>query len=330
MQSTSCSIVILQPASSEEKTLVKKFLHALPKKFIHMVASIEQLVDLKTVGFDNVLGRLIAYEERVNQEDKQPNKGEQLLFTFEEWEARRKHNKGYGRSKGAAEPSNRGRGRGKIIGGGHSKEKEQGEKRDLSKIKCFRCDGMGHYSSDCPTRKKNEESNLSQADEHATGSGKGPVLYMITHVDESKDVVFLNEERVDPRVYESSPCEDNTWFLDNGTSNHMTGNQEWFSNLDSQITEKVKFGDGSCVEIKGRGKIVLEGKSGEQRTLEDVYFIPSLKNNIISVGHMALLFQVKQILMLSLRSCLQSRRQCRTPSSSALQAPLLGFEVLLR
>lgn len=32
--------------------------------------------------------------------------------------------------------------------------------------------------------------------------------------------------------------------------------------------------------------VTLEGKGGEQRVLEDVYYIPSLRNNIISLGQL--------------------------------------------
>ncbi|KAJ0545586.1 hypothetical protein HanIR_Chr08g0351461 [Helianthus annuus] len=66
----------------------------------------------------------------------------------------------------------------------------------------------------------------------------------------------------------------------------MTGKKEWFTNLDHNIKGKVKFGDGSCVEIKGQGMVVLEGKSGEQRVLRDVYYIPALESNIISIGQL--------------------------------------------
>lgn len=44
----------------DESKLVRKFLKSLPKKFIHMVASLEQVLDLKKVGFDDVVGRLKA------------------------------------------------------------------------------------------------------------------------------------------------------------------------------------------------------------------------------------------------------------------------------
>ena len=41
----------------EESKLVKKFLTSLPrKKFIHMVASLEQVLDLKTTSFEDMVG----------------------------------------------------------------------------------------------------------------------------------------------------------------------------------------------------------------------------------------------------------------------------------
>ncbi|XP_076901465.1 uncharacterized protein LOC143555880 [Bidens hawaiensis] len=140
--------------------------------------------------------------------------------------------------------------------------------------------GKGHFATSCPNRNKetNDQSNLAQ--------DGGPVLNMMTVARSKEDVVFLKEGRVDPKQYASTPCDKNTWILDNGESNHMTGNPEWFSNIDRNKTSKVSFGDGSCVEIKGRGTIVVEGQMGEQRALNDVYFIPSLKNSIISLGQL--------------------------------------------
>ena len=48
----------------EESKIVKKFLKSLPrKKYIQIVASIEQLLDLNTTSFEDIVGRLKAYEE---------------------------------------------------------------------------------------------------------------------------------------------------------------------------------------------------------------------------------------------------------------------------
>lgn len=59
------------------------------------------------------------------------------------------------------------------------------------------------------------------------------------------ECVFLNEENVILTRYDSK--KNHVWYLDNGPSNHMTGNRSFFSKHDEGITERVKFGDNSCV-----------------------------------------------------------------------------------
>lgn len=49
----------------------------------------------------------------------------------------------------------------------------------------------------------------------------------------------------------------------------------------------MKFGDGSLVEIKGKGSVQMRCKNGSERMLHDVYYIPALCSNIISLGQMA-------------------------------------------
>ncbi|KNA02863.1 hypothetical protein SOVF_214620, partial [Spinacia oleracea] len=54
--------------------------------------------------------------------------------------------------------------------------------------------------------------------------------------------------------------------------------------IDETISGKVRFGDDSRVDIKGKGSICFVLKSGEKKILENVYFIPDLRSNIISLG----------------------------------------------
>jgi hypothetical protein len=66
----------------------------------------------------------------------------------------------------------------------------------------------------------------------------------------------------------------------------MTGWRECFSDLDSGVRGSVKFGDASAVEIKGVGSVVFIAKTGEHRLLTGVYYIPALRNSIISLGQL--------------------------------------------
>ncbi|KAI3716014.1 hypothetical protein L6452_23047 [Arctium lappa] len=65
----------------EEPKLVKKFLNSLPRsKYIHIIASLEQVLDLKTTGFEDIIGRLKAYEERILDEENHGETQGNLLF----------------------------------------------------------------------------------------------------------------------------------------------------------------------------------------------------------------------------------------------------------
>lgn len=98
--------------------------------------------------------------------------------------------------------------------------------------------------------------------------------------------VFLNEENVNPRLRSErkKPYHTKVWYLDNGASNHMSGDQSKFQSLNESIKGSVKFGDGSRVQIEGKGTIVFQCKNGEKRKLREVYYIPRLCSNIISLG----------------------------------------------
>jgi GAG-pre-integrase domain len=80
--------------------------------------------------------------------------------------------------------------------------------------------------------------------------------------------------------------QEKAWYLDTGTSNYMTGCIEKFAEIDMTIRGSVKFGDGSTVDIHGRGSILLECSTDEHRLLTDVYYISMLRSNIISLGQL--------------------------------------------
>jgi hypothetical protein len=66
----------------------------------------------------------------------------------------------------------------------------------------------------------------------------------------------------------------------------MTGRWEFFTELDSDVRGSVKFGDASGMEIKGVGSIIFTIESGEHRLLIIIYYIPTLRNSIISLGQL--------------------------------------------
>jgi hypothetical protein len=55
----------------------------------------------------------------------------------------------------------------------------------------------------------------------------------------------------------SSSNKTDGWCLDTGATHHMTGRQEFFTELDSDVRGSVKFGDASGVEIKGVDSVIF-------------------------------------------------------------------------
>ncbi|KAK8628669.1 hypothetical protein V6N13_009255 [Hibiscus sabdariffa] len=112
---------------------------------------------------------------------------------------------------------------------------------------------MGHYASECHSKGHDDKAHLTCA------TDEEPALMMTisqegTHTKRvQEDVVLLSEER-----------------------NHMTGHHEKFQELDESITEKVRFGGGSTIQIMGKGTVVFECKNGDQKVLQEVYYITKL------------------------------------------------------
>jgi hypothetical protein len=101
----------------------------------------------------------------------------------------------------------------------------------------------------------------------------------LVHLDETKAQAFLGTSCSDDDHLEG-------WYLDTGATNHMTDRGNVFSELDRAVQGTIKFGDESVVNICGKGTIIFSGRHGEHKVLTGVYWIPRLKNSIISIGQM--------------------------------------------
>jgi len=85
----------------------------------------------------------------------------------------------------------------------------------------------------------------------------------------------------------SPSCSDNSvWYLDTGASNHMCGDENLFKELTKVDAGHVSFGDASKVAVKGRGTIWYLQKNNRVGEIRDVYYVPDLKSNILSMGQL--------------------------------------------
>lgn len=64
----------------DEYKLVKKFLQSIPWKKYHIVASLEQILNLKITCFEDIIGQLKTYEERICDEENETQENQRKLM----------------------------------------------------------------------------------------------------------------------------------------------------------------------------------------------------------------------------------------------------------
>ncbi|XP_028061494.1 uncharacterized protein LOC114264962 [Camellia sinensis] len=127
------------------------------------------------------------------------------------------------------------------------------------------CHKFGHYSNECRSRTKTEAREQANFAEEETNK-VGPAVLFVHHGDTEN--------------------QNNVWYLDSGANNHMCGKRELFIEFDETVQAQVSFGDSSKTPVKGRGNILIKLKNGDHDYISNVYYVPAMKNNILSMGQL--------------------------------------------
>ncbi|GKA40955.1 hypothetical protein Tco_0733548 [Tanacetum coccineum] len=108
----------------DEQTKVRKLLNAVPDKFVPVVATIEMIVDFKTVKLEEIIGKLKTYEERLKfRKGSEEDNSEKLLFTRQGND--RNYERNYGNDRRGGGNQTRGRGQGRFARDNKNKDKKK-------------------------------------------------------------------------------------------------------------------------------------------------------------------------------------------------------------
>ncbi|KAH0778079.1 hypothetical protein KY290_009490 [Solanum tuberosum] len=125
-------------------------------------------------------------------------------------------------------------------------------------VEFYKYHDLGHFQYECPRLYK--EANYAEFEEEDE-------LLLMAYTE----------------LYEAKRSD--VWFLDSACSNHMFGNRDLFPSLDTTFSHTVKLGNNTRMKVTGKGtvKLILQGICC---SIGDVYWVPELTNNLLSIGQL--------------------------------------------
>ncbi|KAH6831338.1 hypothetical protein C2S53_010991 [Perilla frutescens var. hirtella] len=169
-----------------------------------------------------------------------------------------------------------------------NRQKKGPPSKGNKKGNCYVCGKPNHYARDCWHRMNAAEGNIATSNKKENCSSEEEWV-----VEASTAIV----EKAEPRPIEELALAvvpvgkinyEKDWIVDSGCSNHMTGDKEKLQDTkEYRGGQIVVTADNSKLPIAHIGKTLITPRfSPSQVQLQDVYHVPGMKKNLLSVAQM--------------------------------------------
>lgn len=127
-------------------------------------------------------------------------------------------------------------------------------------LKCFKCKKPGHVMKNCPQKVKKPKDGTPR---EKAGQWKHEALISALSTNLRSDV----------------------WYVDSGATNHMCNNRSVMSDFNPDKVLRVSVANGDELLTAGQGNVNISLKDCK-RTITNVYFVPKLSHNLLSVSEL--------------------------------------------
>eukprot|EP00253_Pinus_taeda_P029923 PITA_29923 len=139
-----------------------------------------------------------------------------------------------------------------------------GEKKYMTKVKCFHSHELGHFATNFPLMKSKKKSS---------GGAMGEALASQFELEYSLITCMV------------SSIMGSVWYLNSGASFHMTGDKELFSDLEEKYLQMhIEMGDDGKYSVTRLGMITFQREHRAPLILNNVIYAPGMKKNLVSIS----------------------------------------------
>ncbi|KAJ4703555.1 Retrovirus-related Pol polyprotein from transposon TNT 1-94 [Melia azedarach] len=126
---------------------------------------------------------------------------------------------------------------------------------------CNYCKEKGHWKSDCPKKKRQQDKPTGTA--------------AVADTNSEEDIALVADEHTD---------HNDVWILDSGASYHICPRREWFTTYEQVDGGNISMANSSVCKAVGICSIKIRTHDGKFCTLNDVRHVPLMTKNLISLS----------------------------------------------